>query len=334
MAMGGEVSQYPIKRIPIETSGLAVCMSKVRTVFLSASDIAVPCLERLLKINDCQLVGIVTQPERPRGRGQKYSPNPIATWAQSHRIAYLQTDQMDDNLFVELQQMQIDLAFVMAFGHILKRRFLDLPALGMWNFHASLLPKYRGASPIQTCLLMGEHETGVTLMRMVEKLDAGPWIAQKIVGIEAQETAYTLTQKLAHASADLLAEYWGRLVQKNYSVVEQIEPSATVTRKLHKADGLLDFNESALSLERKVRAFNPWPGTFFHWGSECIKVHGAHIMDEEVAHKPGTILFDFCQCPLGVATSKGILAIDRLQRSGGKILHAKEFLNGNKSLFK
>ncbi|MDR1255150.1 MAG: methionyl-tRNA formyltransferase [Puniceicoccales bacterium] len=308
-------------------------MSKVRTVFLSASDISIPCLERLLKIDNCQLIGIVTQPERPRGRGQKYSPNPIATWAQSHRIAYLQTEQMDDNLFVELQQMRIDLALVMAFGHILKRRFLDLPALGMWNFHTSLLPKYRGASPIQTCLLMGERETGVTLMRMVEKLDAGPWITQKIVGIEAQETAYTLTQKLAHASADLLAEYWNPLIQKNYSVVEQIESSATVTRKLHKADGLLDFNETALSLERKVRSLNPWPGTFFHPKGECIKVHTAHILNEEVAHKPGTMLFDFCQCPLGIATSKGVLAIDQLQRSGGKILRAKEFLNGNKFLF-
>ncbi|MDR2396707.1 MAG: methionyl-tRNA formyltransferase [Puniceicoccales bacterium] len=334
MAMGREVSQYRVKCITIETSGLVVRMPKVRTVFLSASDIAIPCLERLLEINDCQLVGIVTQPERPRGRGQKYSPNPIATWTQSHRIAYLQTERMDDNVFVELQQMRIDLALVMAFGHILKRRFLDLPALGMWNFHTSLLPKYRGASPIQTCLLMGEHETGVTLMRMVEKLDAGPWIAQKIVGIEAQETAYSLTQKLAHASADLLAEYWGRLVQKNYSVIEQIEPSATVTRKLHKADGLLDFNETALSLERKVRALNPWPGTFFRQGSECIKVHAAHVIDEEIAYKPGTVLFDFCHCPLGIATSMGVLAIDQLQRSGGKILHAKEFLNGNKFLFK
>lgn len=332
--MGREVSQYRVKCITIETSGLVVRMPKVRTVFLSASDIAIPCLERLLEINDCQLVGIVTQPERPRGRGQKYSPNPIATWTQSHRIAYLQTERMDDNVFVELQQMRIDLALVMAFGHILKRRFLDLPALGMWNFHTSLLPKYRGASPIQTCLLMGEHETGVTLMRMVEKLDAGPWIAQKIVGIEAQETAYSLTQKLAHASADLLAEYWGRLVQKNYSVIEQIEPSATVTRKLHKADGLLDFNETALSLERKVRALNPWPGTFFRQGSECIKVHAAHVIDEEIAYKPGTVLFDFCHCPLGIATSMGVLAIDQLQRSGGKILHAKEFLNGNKFLFK
>ncbi|MDR0647166.1 MAG: methionyl-tRNA formyltransferase [Puniceicoccales bacterium] len=307
-------------------------MPKVRTVFLSASDIAVPCLERLLKINDCQLVSIVTQPERPRGRGQKHSPNPIATWAQSHRIACLQTEQMDDGIFVELRQMQIDIALVMAFGHILKQRFLDLPALGMWNFHTSLLPKYRGASPIQTCLLMGEHETGVTLMRMVEKLDAGPWIAQKIVGIETQETAHTLTQKLAHASADLLVECWSRLIQKNYSVVEQIESAATVTRKLNKADGLLDFNETALSLERKVRALNPWPGTFFQWKSECIKVHTAHIIDEEIARKPGTVLFDFCQCPLGIATSKGILAIDQLQRPGGKILHAKEFLNGNKSL--
>ncbi|MDR0756173.1 MAG: methionyl-tRNA formyltransferase [Puniceicoccales bacterium] len=308
-------------------------MPKVRTIFLSASDIAVPCLERLLEINDCQLVGIMTQPERPRGRGQKYSPNPIATWAQSHRILHLQTEQMDDNVFVELRQMQIDLALVMAFGHILKRRFLDLPALGMWNFHTSLLPKYRGASPIQTCLLMGERETGVTLMRMVEKLDAGPWIAQKIVGIEAQETAYTLTQKLAHASADLLAEYWGRLIQKNYSVVEQIESFATVTRKLRKSDGLLDFNETALSLERKVRALNPWPGTFFRWKDESIKVHAAHVVDEEIAHKPGTVLLNFCQCPLCIASSRGVLAIDQLQRSGGKILRVKEFLNGNKFLF-
>ena len=300
--------------------------------------------------------GIVTQPQRAKGRGQIPSLNPIAEWAQTHVLPFYQAETMNDAAFDWLKQIQPHLVLVMAFGHILKKRFLELPPLGMWNLHVSLLPKYRGASPVQAALLNGDAETGVTLMSMVEAMDAGPWLAQQKTVIAPDDTAVTLREKLAQVSAALLRTSLPTLLSKNYVLTPQNEADATYCKKLSKADGCLDFSKPAVFLERCIRAYQPWPGAYFLKNNERYLVHRAHVLTDGTAEKKllsptastsikdklssnadgtnltyGQFLTDPHRTVLAVTTGEGLLAIDRIQKAGGKSMNAAEFLRGNRS---
>ena len=300
---------------------------KPRIVFFSASEIALPCLDYLLRNPEVDFTGIVTQPERPKGRGQKVSLNPIAQWAERNAIPYCQAEKMDDSVLDWLKEKQPDLGLTMAFGHFLKSAFLELPPLGMWNFHTSLLPKYRGASPIASCLLDGVNETGVSLMEMVAKLDAGPWIAQEKVTIANDETSSTLATKLAQASARLLETTLPSLLDKTYTLHEQNEAEVTFTHKFSKTDGLLDFSKPAIVLERQIRAFQPWPSSYFFVNEQRYIVHKAHV---EVSQKDeiGTLHIDRTNGTFSIQTGEGMLVLDSIQKAGGKPLATKDFLRG------
>lgn len=300
---------------------------KPKIIFFSADEIALPCLNYLLRNTAVELVGIVTQPERPKGRGQKISLNPIAQWAETNAIPYCQAEKMDDSVLDWLKEKQPDLGLTMAFGHFLKSAFLELPPLGMWNFHTSLLPKYRGASPIASCLLDGANETGVSLMAMVAKLDAGPWIAQEKVEIINDETSSTLTSKLAQASAHVLETTLPSLIDKTYILHEQNEAEVTFTYKFNKADGLLDFSKPAIVLERQIRAFQPWPSSYFFINEQRYIVHKAHV---EASQKGeiGTLHVDRTNGTFAIQTTEGLLVFDVIQKAGGKALTTKEFLRG------
>ena len=300
---------------------------KPKIIFFSAGEIALPCLDYLLKNTAIELVGIVTQPERPKGRGQKVSLNPIAQWAEENKISYHQAEKMDDSVFDWLKAKQPDLGLTMAFGHFLKSAFLELPPLGMWNFHTSLLPKYRGASPIASCLLDGASETGVSLMAMVAKLDAGPWIGQKKVKIINEETSSTLTAKLAQASAHLLEATLSCLIDKTYTLHEQNEAEVSFTHKFKKEDGLLDFSKPAVVLERQIRAFQPWPSSYFFINEQRYIVHKAHV-EASQKKEAGTIHIDRTNDLFAVQTVDGLLILDVIQKAGGKPLATKEFLRG------
>ena len=300
---------------------------KPKVVFFSAGEIALPCLEYLLKNPEINLAGIVTQPERPKGRGQKISLNPIAQWAEKNTIPYFQAEKMDEAVLDWLRAKQPDLGFTMAFGHFLKPAFLELPPLGMWNFHTSLLPKYRGASPIASCLLDGAKETGVSLMAMVAKLDAGPWIAQNKIIIARDETCSTLSSKLAQESAKLLAITLSSLLNKTYILREQNEDEVSFTYKFNKADGLLDFSKPAKILERQIRAFQPWPSSYFFVNDQRYIVHKAHV-EESGTNKVGTMCIDPTSGLFAIQTNEGRLVLDVVQKAGGKPLPIKEFLRG------
>ena len=256
---------------------------KPRVIFFSADEISKPCLEFLRTEPSIAFCGIVTQPQRAKGRGQTVSLNPVAQWAQTHALPFYQAETIDDVAFDWLKQMQPHLVLVMAFGHILKKRFLELPKLGMWNLHVSLLPKYRGASPVQTALLNGEIETGVTLMSMVEAMDAGPWLAQQTTAIAPDDTAVTLREKLAQASVALLRMSLPILLSKTYVLTPQNEANATYCKKLSKADGCLDFSKPAVFLERCIRAYQPWPGAYFLKNNERYLIHQAHVSADSTA---------------------------------------------------
>ena len=327
---------------------------KPRVIFFSADEISKPCLEFLHNEPSITLCGIVTQPQRAKGRGQTVSLNPIAQWAQMHALPFYQAETMNDAAFDWLQHIQPHLVLVMAFGHILKKRFLELPKLGMWNLHVSLLPKYRGASPVQTALLNGDAETGVTLMSMVEAMDAGPWFAQQKTPIASGDTAVTLREKLAQTSAALLRTSLPTLLSETYVLTPQNETDATYCKKLSKADGCLDFSKPAVFLERCIRAYQPWPGAYFLKNNERYLVHRAHVLADGTAEKKllsptasasikdklpanadcptyGQFLTDPHRTVLAVTTGEGLLVIERIQKAGGKSMNAAEFLRGNRS---
>ena len=302
--------------------------SRPHVLFFSAAEISIPSLNALKGNTSIDFVGIVTQPGRAKGRGQKISLNPIATWAETNQIPYYQAEKMDATAFDWLQNKKPDIVFVMAFGHILKKEFLDLPPLGMWNFHTSLLPKYRGASPIQTAILSGDTITGVTLMSMVEKMDAGAWLAQLPINIEACDTTATLTDKLAEASAVLLKQSLPTLLSRKYTLVEQDEHQVSFCKKFFKEHGELDFSKPAAVLERQIRAFQPWPGSYFFKDGERYIVHKAHVLPS-TNNESETFYIDKNRRQLLITTSENVLSIDVLQKSGGKPLAVADFLRGN-----
>ena len=331
---------------------------KPRVIFCSADEISKPCLEFLRTDPSITFCGIVTQPQRAKGRGQTLSLNPIAEWAQVNNLPFYQAETMNDAAFDWLQHIQPHLVLVMAFGHILKKHFLELPKLGMWNLHVSLLPKYRGASPVQAALLNGDAETGVTLMSMVEAMDAGPWLAQKKTAIAPDDTAVTLRAKLAQASAVLLRTSLPTLLSNNYILTPQNEAEATYCKKISKADGCLDFSKPAALLERCIRAYQPWPGAYFRKNNERYLVHRAHVLADGTVEKDllfltastsikdklsanadctypadGQFLTDPHRTVLAATTGEGLLVIDRIQKAGGKPMNAAEFLRGNRSFF-
>ena len=300
-----------------------------RVVFFSAAEISIPCLEYLKCCPDITFAGIVTQPGRAKGRGHKVSLNPVGLWAENHSIPFYQAEKMDVDAFAWLKTIQPDLIFVMAFGHILKKNFLDMPPLGMWNFHTSLLPKYRGASPIQSAILVGDSYSGVTLMSMVEKMDAGPWLAQKQVSIAEDETGITLTQKMAQTSAELLQSSLPKILTKDYTLIHQNNTAASYCSKFSKTDGLLDFNLPAALLERKIRAFQPWPGTYFFKDGERYIIHKAHVVpSNDPTSVCGNFIIGADKKTLYVTTNENNLSIDVLQKVGGKPMPVADFLRG------
>ena len=305
---------------------------KPNVLFFSAAEISIPCLDVLRQNDAINFAGIVTQPERARGRGQQVRLNPIGLWAKEHSVPFFQAEKMDDIAYEWLKAKNPDLIFVMAFGHILKERFLALPSLGMWNFHTSLLPKYRGASPIQTAILQGEHFSGVTLMSMVKAMDAGAWLAQKKIPLESQETALSLSQKMAKASATLLEEKLPILLKQDYVLTEQKQDEVTFCSKYTKADGELDFTKPAQTLERQIRAFQPWPSSYFFKNNERYIVHKAHVViPKNSIQEVGIFHVDTGRKSLYVTTSEGYLYFEILQKNGGRPMAIADFLRGDRN---
>lgn len=305
-----------------------------RLVFMGSDPIALPALEwlRLHGAATAQVVGVFTQPDRPTGRGQKLTPNGIKLWALNQGLPVLQPEKLTVAAKDTLLALRPDAVLVMAYGHILRQDWLDLPARGVWNLHASILPALRGASPIQGAILSGAEETGVSLMRMVLRLDAGPVLDVERVPIGAEDTAAVVEEKLAQACVPLLARSLAAALQPDPPVRAQDDSLVTFTRRLRKDDGQLDFRVPAAVLARRINALFPWPGTSFEFSGETIKVG---LAAAETAHAPigeatvpGTVL-EAADGALRIATGEGIVRLLRLQRPGGRLLPAAEFLRGH-----
>ena len=303
-------------------------MTPLRIVFLGSDAIARPLLDFLGAEPAVELAGVFTQPDRPVGRGQHVQPNAIKQWGLERGLPVFQPDRLTEEVRQTLAALRPDVALVMAYGHILRDDFIATPRLGTLNFHTSLLPKYRGASPIQTAVACGERETGVTLMRIVRRLDAGPLADAEKVGVGALDTALDVEARLAAACVPLIARALPALQRGELPVRDQDENAATFCRKLVKEDGVLDFSAPAEDLAARINGLFPWPCCSVEINGQPIKLGQA---DAEPGRQregaPGTVL-GFSLEGLLIRGGTGILRVRRMQRPGGRMLPAAEFLRG------
>ena len=301
-----------------------------KIAFMGSDPIAIPLLNYLLKNQetfDFQLKGIISQPDKPSGRGKKVAPNLISQWGLDQNLFLLRPDKPTKLEYEWVSKEKIDLVLVMAYGHIIRKDFLQLPPLGMLNFHASLLPKYRGASPIETAIARGDNKTGVTLMEMVSKMDAGGILDQEEVLIDYADNSASIRDKISKACIPLIRRNLLKIFNNDMIFAPQNDKRATYARKIFKDDGWIDFNLSAAEIYNRSRAFSTWPGSFFEYNDVVIKVGTCEALDEPDDHEPG-ILIDVNSSGLLVSTSDGILRIKSLQRPGGKMMSFTDFLRG------
>lgn len=299
-----------------------------RLVFMGSDPIALPMLEALAALpSGPEMVALYTQPDRPSGRGQQVRPNPIKQWAADRGVEILQPDQLTDREKRRLDELRPDLILVMAYGHLLRQGWLDTPPLGIYNLHTSLLPACRGASPIQATILEGSSVGGVTLMRMVARLDAGPIVDRETVAVDPLETGASLEGKLAGACVPLILRNVAQLETGKVSLVPQDDSRATFTRRLRKTDGVLDFAAPADVLARRINGLHPWPGVVIALRGVPIRCGLADWVADAGRAPPGGVL-GFDDEGMRVATGNGILRIRRLQRPGGRMLAATDFSRG------
>ncbi|GGG17437.1 methionyl-tRNA formyltransferase [Caldovatus sediminis] len=296
----------------------------MRLAFLGSPDFAVPALRALVAAGH-EVAMVYAQPPRPAGRGHRATPCPVHRAALELGLpvrtpARLRRDAAEHAAFAALD---LDAAVVAAYGLILPKPMLEAPRRGCLNIHASLLPRWRGAAPIQAAILAGDAETGVTIMRMDEGLDTGPMLLREAVPIGPRTTAQELHDRLAELGARLVL----RALAEDPPPVPQPEEGVTYAPKLTKADGRLDWTQDAAALDRRVRALNPWPGTFFEHAGTTIRVLAAEPTEGEAGAPPGTVLGD--GAPLRIACGGGTaLRLTRLQRPGRAPLATAEFLRG------
>lgn len=306
-------------------------MGRLRTVFMGSDAISLPLLDSLVEEHsaDIELVGVYTQPDRPHGRGMKLHKTPIKEWAEQHALPISQPEKLDQSDVTWLRKNEVDLLLVMAYGRLLSTELLTAPRLPPLNFHASLLPHLRGASPIETAIATGERHTGVTLMRIVKKMDAGPILDQEIVDIRHSDTRPQVYQKIAQACVPLFTRALPAILTNRLEFREQDDNRVTYCRIITKEDGAVDFTAPAEEIFNRSRAFQPWPGLYFDYQGTRIRIGAARWEDKAVLEKPGTILDSGASLgSLKVATGRGVLLIEQLQRPGGRMLPVQEFLRG------
>jgi methionyl-tRNA formyltransferase len=294
-----------------------------RVVFMGSPDFALPTLRALAA--NYEVVGVVTQPDRPAGRGKQLTAPPVKVLANKLGLPIIQPARLrEPEAVAQLHAWAPDLIVVAAFGQILRQAVLDLPPRGCINVHASLLPRQRGASPIQAAILAGDAETGVTIMRMNKGLDTGPILSQRATPIAPDDTAATLSEKLSAIGADLLIATLPKYLSGELKPRPQPETGVTSAPMLQKSEGELDQTLSAEALARKVRAFNPWPGAFIIWKGQPLKIHHASVSNSNV--KPGQHLTESGRPAIG--TADGLLVLDEVQPAGRKPMTGAEFLHG------
>lgn len=305
-------------------------MKPLRIVFAGTPDFAAVHLQALLEAGH-QVVAVLTQPDRPAGRGKKLQPGPVKALAQRHGLPVLQPDSLKgDGIRNELSALAPDVMVVVAYGLIVPPAVLDLPRHGCINVHGSLLPRWRGAAPIQRAIVAGDTATGVTVMQMEAGLDTGPMLLKRETPIAPEDTGGSLHDRLAELGADALTEVLEDLPGHLAQAQPQPEEGVSYAHKLEKREARLDWTQPAAVLERQVRAFNPWPVSWTPFGGGPLRVWAARTVDHQGA--PGEIIRADDEGLL-VACGEGALLITRLQLPGKKAMDLSELLRGRAGLF-
>ncbi|NPA48541.1 MAG: methionyl-tRNA formyltransferase [Thermodesulfobacteria bacterium] len=301
-------------------------MRKLRLVFMGTPQFAVPILKALLESED-EVVAVVTQPDKPAGRGKKLTPPPVKVLAQQYGVPVLQPSKIKDpNFLEELRRLAPDAIVVAAYGKILPKEILELPPLGCINVHASLLPKFRGAAPINWAIIAGEKETGVTIMQMDEGMDTGDILLMEKIPIAPDETAGTLHDKLSQLGAKLIVKALKDLKEGRLKPRKQPEEGVSYAPMLRKEDGLLDFSRPAEELANLIRGLDPWPTAYAYFRGKLIKFFKPEVSEEKEG-SPGEIL-GLEDGALLVGTGKGVLKVREVQLEGKKKISAEEFFRG------
>jgi methionyl-tRNA formyltransferase len=294
---------------------------------MGTPQIAAVTLDQLIQGPD-PIVGVVTQPDRPTGRGQKSFPSPVKKVAEAYSLPVVAPEKIRDPGFIStLKDWNPEIIVVVAYGRILPRTILDLPAHGCLNVHYSLLPKYRGAAPAAWTIINGDPEAGVTTMQLVEKMDAGPIYLQEAAPVAPDETTGSLQAKLTPVGARLLMETLRRLKLGSLTAETQNETMVSFAPLLKKEDGLINWHETAPAIERRVRGLDPWPGASTHVGGKLLKIHRAKVIASEGSTRPGEVVRSDAD-GFWVATGSGIIGLEEVQLENRKRLPGAVFLKG------
>jgi methionyl-tRNA formyltransferase len=301
----------------------------LRIVFFGTPEFAVPTLDALLRSRH-PVVGVVTRPDRPRGRGQKTTAGPVKARALAAGLPILQPERMKDQSFLDaLAALRADLGVVAAYGKILTEAVLATPRLGMVNVHASLLPRYRGAAPVHRAVIAGDIETGVTIMRVVKALDAGPMLAKVTRPIAPDDTSDEVERELASLGAGLLVSTVEALAENRVSETAQNDAEATYAQRLTKDDGVVDWARSSVDLHNQIRGLHPWPHAFtFARGQRVILHRSTPVAGDALAGPPGSVL-EATADRMVIATGAGALQILVIQAEGKRPMMARDFLAGH-----
>ncbi len=302
----------------------------LRIVFFGTPEFAVPTLRKLLDSSH-GVIGVVTQPDRPRGRGRQVSESPVKALAQARGLPVLQPDRLRNAAFTDtLRSWQPDLGVVAAYGKLIPEEILTLPRHGLINVHASLLPKYRGAAPVHRAIIDGEAETGVTIMRLEKMLDAGPMLAKAKRPIGPHETSDVVEHDLAVIGADLLVTVVDQIASGSHQEELQDFMLCSYAPRLTKEEGLIDWTLPASYIHNRVRGLYPWPHAYTYLDGTRLILLKTHVEEAPTDAPPGTIL-TVLRDALHVATGhEGRIAIDRVQLEGGRPLEVREFLAGHR----
>lgn len=298
-------------------------------IFAGTPEFSVPALEALVASRH-RVLAVYTQPDRPAGRGQQVTMSAVKHCALKHQLPVEQPQTLKDPAAVaRLAQWSADLMIVVAYGLLLPKQVLDVPRLGCVNIHASLLPRWRGAAPIQRAIQAGDKESGVTIMQMDEGLDTGPMLLERVTPIAPRETGGTLHDRLSTLGAEAVLEAIEALAAGTAQPREQPKEGATYAAKIRKEEALIDWSKSAIEIDRLVRAFNPWPIAETRWNGQQLRVWEALPLDKKTSTAPGTVVAT-SSAGIEVATGDGTLQLTRVQAAGRKAMPAADFLRAHR----
>lgn len=299
----------------------------MKLIYMGTPDFAVASLEAIIHAGH-QVVAVVTQPDKQKGRGKEVQMTPVKICALKHGIPVLQPQKIrDPEVIAELKKYSADIFVVAAFGQLLPEEVLNMPGYGCINIHASLLPAYRGAAPIQWVIINGEERTGITIQQMAKGLDTGDMLMKKEVAIDKKETGESLHDKLMAAAAELIVEALPKIEAKELEPEKQDDALSSYAAKLNKSMGQIDFSKDAVSIERLIRGLNSWPSAYTTYRGRTLKIWEADVVPSEERKEPGTVLSKN-KDSFDVATGKDMIRVKSLQPEGKKRMSARDFLLG------